>query len=119
MYDEGLAGLEWLQLPVTRSYAYSSRHNYVVRLAGRDGFMDYLRDKGIATGMHYIPNHLYDMYRPYVTEPLVVTEREWVKMVTLPVYPDLTDSQVNCIIEAIRQYPEKHTVGEKLGVLNA
>ncbi len=115
-YDQGLAGLDWLRLPVMRDYAQSSRHNYVVRLEGRDGLMDYLRAKGIATGMHYIPNHLYDMYKPYVTEPLPVTEREWTKMVTLPVYPDLSDSQVNFIIEAIREYPKTNAAGEKLSV---
>jgi perosamine synthetase len=114
-YDAGLAGLDWLQLPTIRDYAYSSRHNYVVRLNGRDGFMEYLRNKGIATGMHYIPNHLYDMYRPYVQAPLPVTEREWVKMVTLPVYPDLSDSQVAYIIDTIRAYPEHIPAGEKLG----
>lgn len=118
MYDQGLAGLDWLQRPTVRPYAYSSRHNYVVRLEGRDGLMDYLRSKGIATGMHYIPNHLYDMYKPYVKTPLPVTEREWVKMVTLPVYPDLTDDQVHFIIAAIREYPETRPAGEKLGAVS-
>lgn len=119
LYDAGLAGLDWLQLPITRDYAYSSRHNYVVRMAGRDGLMDYLREKGIATGMHYIPNHLYDMYKPYVQAdaPLTVTEREWVRMITLPVYPDLTDSQVAFIIETIRAYQEHHPVGEKAAMM--
>lgn len=117
MYDEGLSGLDWLQLPTVRDYAHSSRHNYVVRMEERDGLMNYLRDKGIATGMHYIPNHFYDMYKPYVTAPLPVTEREWSKMITLPVYPDLTDSQVNYIIESIRAYTEKQTVNEKAGAV--
>jgi perosamine synthetase len=118
MYDEGLADLDWLVRPTVRSYANSSRHNYVVRMDERDGLMNYLRDKGIATGMHYIPNHLYDMYKPYVQAPLPVTEREWVKMITLPLYPDLTDSQVNYIIESIRAYPATHRVAERAGALN-
>jgi perosamine synthetase len=104
LYDQGLRGLEWLILPTVRPYAFSARHNYVVRTEGRDGFMNALRERGIATGMHYIPNHFYEMYKPYVREPLPVTEREWAKMVTLPVYPDLTDSQVESIIQAIREY---------------
>src|SRR5579859_806014 len=107
MYNEGLADLGWLQLPVERPYVESARHNYVVRLEDRDGLMTYLRGKGIASGMHYIPNHLYDMYRPYATQPLPVTEREWKRMVTLPLYPDLTDDQVHYIIEAIREFPIK------------
>ncbi|MHB8627754.1 MAG: DegT/DnrJ/EryC1/StrS family aminotransferase [Aggregatilineales bacterium] len=119
MYDAALADLAWLKLPVVRDYAGTARHNYVVRLDDRDGFMAYLRDKGIATGMHYIPNHLYDMYRPYVTAPLPVTEREWKRLVTLPLYPDLTDDQVQHIIDAIRAYPVKRASGETLGAAKA
>jgi perosamine synthetase len=117
-YDAGLQGLDWLQLPTVRDYAYSSRHNYVVRMENRDGLMNYLRDKGIATGMHYIPNHFYDMYKPYVTAPLPVTEREWGRMITLPVYPDLTDEQVDRIIETIREYGVQLPAGEKAGAVS-
>lgn len=116
LYDSGLADLGWLKRPVVRDYARTARHNYVIRLDGRDEFMAYLRDKGIATGMHYIPNHLYDMYRPYVTAPLPVTEREWKRLVTLPLYPDLSDEQVRYIIDAIRAYPAQGLSGAQYGV---
>ena len=53
--------------------------------------------------MHYIPNHLYAMYRPYATS-LPVTEREWKRLLTLPLFPALTDDEVNYIIETIRRY---------------
>jgi perosamine synthetase len=119
MYDAELANLDWLKLPVVRDYAGTARHNYVVRLDDRDGFMAYLRDKGIATGMHYIPNHLYDMYRPYVTAPLPVTEHEWKRLVTLPLYPDLTDDQVQYIIDMIQAYPAKRPSDEALGTVKA
>ncbi len=118
MYDDGLRDLGWLERTVTRPDVYTSRHNYVVRMEGRDAMMAWLRERGIATGMHYIPNHLYAMYKPYVTEPLPVTEREWLRMITLPVYPDLSDSQVNQIIESIRAYAQTHPVGEKASALS-
>jgi len=119
MYDQGLADLDWLQLPVERDYVESARHNYVVRCENRDDLMNYLRSKGIATGMHYIPNHLYDMYKPYATQSLPVTEREWKRMATLPLYPDLTDDQVQYIIESIREFPSKHAVSASVGAVNA
>ncbi len=118
-YDQGLAELDWLQRPVECAYAESARHNYVVRLTDRDGLMAYLRSKGIATGMHYIPNHLYDMYRPYATQPLPVTEREWKRMVTLPLYPDLTDDQLQFIIDSTRGFPVKRDSGEAIGAVGA
>jgi dTDP-4-amino-4,6-dideoxygalactose transaminase len=39
-------------------------HNYVVKHDGRDQLMAHLKEGGISTGMHYIPNHLNDMYEP-------------------------------------------------------
>jgi perosamine synthetase len=118
MYDAGLRDLEWLQLPVERDYAESARHNYVVRLEGRDAFMAYLRDKGIATGLHYIPNHYYEMYKPYATS-LPVTELAYTRIVTLPLYPDLTDDQVQYIIDAIREYPASRAATGSLAAANA
>lgn len=61
-YNEALAGLDWLERPVERPYVKSAMHNYVVKLDGRDRLMAHLKERGISTGMHYIPNHLYDMY---------------------------------------------------------
>jgi len=103
MYDEGLGDLTWVQLPVEREEAESSRHNYVIRIEDRDGLADWLRDRKIATGMHYIPNHFYAMYKQYAT-PLPVTEREWQRLLTLPLYPALTDDEVAYIIDMIWRY---------------
>lgn len=105
IYDEGLAGISWLQLPVEKDYAFSSRHNYVVRTNNRDRLADWLRDHRVGTGMHYIPNHLYNMYKPYVTEPLPVIEEEWLRCLTLPLHPNLSDSDVQYIIEVIKRFP--------------
>ncbi len=103
MYDEGLGDLPWLQLPVERPGVISARHNYVVRCDARDRLADWLRAHNIATSVHYIPNHFYDLYQPYAS-PLPVTEREWERLLTLPLYPALTDDEVAAIIEVIRRF---------------
>lgn len=105
MYDEGLADISWLELPVEKDYAYSSRHNYVIRVNNRDKLADWMRDHRVGSGMHYIPNHLYDMYKPYVTEALPVIEEEWLRCLTLPLHPNLSDSDVQYIIEVIKRFP--------------
>ncbi|MBK8021735.1 MAG: DegT/DnrJ/EryC1/StrS family aminotransferase [Chloroflexi bacterium] len=104
-YDDGLRDLEWLQLPVEREGVYSSRHNYVVRCDRRDDLGNWLRQHRVATGMHYIPNHLHAMYREYAREPLPVVEREWLRLLTLPLYPGLSDQDVDYIIQVIRAFP--------------
>ncbi|MBN2470197.1 MAG: DegT/DnrJ/EryC1/StrS family aminotransferase [Anaerolineae bacterium] len=103
MYDAGLGDLDWLQLPVRYAHVVSSQHNYVVRLEGRDRLADWLRDHQIATGMHYVPNHFYNVFKPYAAS-LPVTEREWERLLTLPLFPALTDDEVAYIIETIRNY---------------
>jgi perosamine synthetase len=104
LYDEGLRDLAWLQTPVEKDYAYSARHNYVVRCDHRDALADWLRDYRVGTGMHYIPNHLHAMYRKYGAV-LPVAEREWTRMLTLPLHPGLTDNEVTYIVDVIRHFP--------------
>ena len=66
--------------------------------------MEHLKARGISTGMHYIPNHLYQMYRPYVNGPLPMAESVWKRLITLPLFPDLTDEQQDSIVAAIKAY---------------
>lgn len=105
MYDEGLKDIAWIELPVEKDYAFSSRHNYVIRLEKRDKLADWMRDYKVGSGMHYIPSHLYDMYKPYVREALPVIEREWLRCLTLPLHPNLSNSDVEYVIEVIRRFP--------------
>jgi perosamine synthetase len=103
-YDAAFCALEWLQRPVEKPYARSARHNYVVRVPRRDEFMKFLAGRGVSTGMHYIPNHLYEMYRPYA-RTLPVVEREWTKLVTLPLYPSMAEGEIAQVIDAVRSFP--------------
>jgi perosamine synthetase len=105
-YNQGLADLPWLQLPIEKPYVKSSFHNYVVKVEKRDEFMAHLQERGIATSVHYIPNHLYSMYDSYRTS-LPVAERVWKRIVTLPLFPDLTDGQVTYIIDCIREFGKR------------
>lgn len=104
LYDAGLGDLDWLRLPVEHDGVYSARHNYVIRCDQRDGLAEWLQQHHIGSGMHYIPNHFHAVYKPFVMEPLPVVEREWRRLLTLPLFPALTDDDVSYIIEVIRAY---------------
>ena len=106
-YTRLLADIEWIETPVEKGYAHSAWHNYVVKVTDpvdRDPLMEHLKALGISTGMHYIPNHLYAMYRPYVTDPLPVAEGVWKRLITLPLFPDLTDEQQDLVVSSIKSY---------------
>ena len=102
-YDQGLSDLEWLRLPVEKEWAKSSWHLYVIRCEKREELMDWLADHQIATTGHYKPLYLYPILENKCNTP--ITEKEWKKIVVLPMYPDLTNTQVAYIIETIRKFP--------------
>ena len=103
-YSERLGNIDLIEVPVEKDYTRSSWHNYVIKVrdsSKRNKLIDHLKSNGISTGMHYIPNHLYKMYSPYVHNPLPVAEDVWKRIITLPLFPDLTIEKQDKIIDAI------------------
>jgi perosamine synthetase len=108
-YDRLFAGMDWVRTPVEHEYTRSSNHNYVVRVPDRDELITFLREREISASVHYVPNHLYPMYQPYSRE-LPVTERVWKDMLTLPLFPDMTESQVEQVVDAVRAFGQRTRV---------
>lgn len=103
VYDRELNGVGDIELLAHREYQFSAAHNYVIKTARRDELNLFLKGEGVSTGVHYYPNHLYEMYKPYYRECPVV-EHEWRKLLTLPLYPDLKDGEIELVISLIRKF---------------
>jgi dTDP-4-amino-4,6-dideoxygalactose transaminase len=106
-YDAGLSDLP-LELPTRRPDREHVFHQYVIRLAERDALRKYLADQRIGTGIHYpIPIHLQAAYRNrFAVGPsgLGVSERAAPQILSLPMYPQLSDELVDRVISAIRTF---------------
>ena len=102
-YNEGFKDLDWLRTPVVKEYAKCAHHNYVVKVDERDRFISHLIDNGIAAGVHYIPNHHYPMYRKFKAD-VPVTDTVWEKLVTLPLFPDLTEEDIQKVIDVVKSF---------------
>ena len=104
-YNKAFADLSWIKTPVEKPYAKSACHNYVIKVLNgkRDELIAYLAENGISASVHYIPNHLYKIYKPFYRE-LPVTERVWKTLITLPLFPDLKDEEVRQIIDIVRKF---------------
>jgi len=63
-----------------------------------------MKEKGIATGVHYLPVHLQPYYRRMFNYHLPNAETVWKQLLTLPLYPDLTDQEVDYVIEMIAKF---------------
>lgn len=92
-----------LDLPLPDDDVYqSSWHIFHVKTDRRDDLHRYLAERGISTGVHYYPIHLYSVYgnRP----SLPVAESVWPKLLTLPLFPDMTDGEMHQVIEGVRGF---------------
>jgi perosamine synthetase len=103
VYNDAFRDLDWLRTPVVKPYAESSHHMYVVSTPYRDALHSHLRSVGVSTSVHYIPSTQYEMYAPY-RRPLPVCDRVWKEILTLPLYPGLTDADIARVIEGVRSF---------------
>ncbi|MFH1734461.1 MAG: DegT/DnrJ/EryC1/StrS family aminotransferase [bacterium] len=93
-----------LILPGVRSGVTHVYHQYVVRLPQRDALRAYLRQAGIGAIIHYpAPVHLQPAYqgRLPIVAPLPWTEQVAKQVLSLPMFPQLSDDQILCVGECI------------------
>lgn len=105
-YTEAFSEIEWLTVPKERPYVKSSWHLYQVKLPNeplRNRLINYLLEHGITPGVHYLPAHLHPYYRHLKTVCPVASEI-WQRIISLPIYPDLTAEDQGKIIEAINNF---------------
>lgn len=96
-----------LTLPEVRTGATHIYHQYVVRLPQRDALRTYLRQAGIGTLIHYpVPVHLQPAYRDRLPRvaPLPWTEQVAQQVISLPMYPQLSDDQARRVGECIVRF---------------
>jgi dTDP-4-amino-4,6-dideoxygalactose transaminase len=81
-------------------------HLYVIESENRDALAAQLRERDIATGVHYpVPLHLQPAYRHlnYAPGTFPVTERASERILSLPMFPELTDRQIEFVASAIHE----------------
>jgi dTDP-4-amino-4,6-dideoxygalactose transaminase len=103
-YDARLAGTTFAtpKPPVDREHVY---HVYAIRTAARDLFQQLLKQAGIMTNIHYPrPVHLQRAYADlgYRAGDFPVTERLADETLSLPMFPELTDEQIDRVCEALQ-----------------
>ena len=103
-YNQAFSKLDWIEIPIRKDYmTQPAYHNYVIKCDCRDDLNAYLKDKGISTSVHYIPNNHYEMYKKFKGNT-PVAGKIWKTILTLPLYPDLSNEEVNFIINIVMSY---------------
>ena len=95
-----------VETPVWRRGHISACHNYVAKVKNRDKLIEYLNANGISTGVHYKPLYLHSYYKGLKIN-CPVTDQIWLKLISLPIFPDLKDKDIDKIIYYIKKFYKK------------
>jgi dTDP-4-amino-4,6-dideoxygalactose transaminase len=109
-YTQAFSQLAELQVPAERPQVESAWHIYALRLnldrliIDRARFIEELKARNIGTSVHFIPNHIHPYYRDkygYKLEDFPVAYREYQRLISLPLYPRMSDQDVKDVIDAV------------------
>lgn len=110
-YSDLLGDVDEVILPQQKSDRLHSWHLYVIRLKldllsiDRAAFIEELKKQGVGTSVHWMPLHMHPYYRDaygYKPEDLPRTAQLYNEIISLPVYPEMTESDVESVAQAVR-----------------
>lgn len=111
LYDEGFRDLPEIIRPSSAAHVQHAWHLYVIQLdlerlrIGRNEFIEQLVAENIGCSVHFIPLHLHPYYRNtwgYRPEDLPVANDAFQRIVSLPLYPKMTEGDVQRVISVVR-----------------
>lgn len=110
-YDELLRDIEGIKLPHRAPNRTQIFHQYTVRVPGgkRDALRAYLKERGIGTEVYYpVPLHLQPCFRHlgYREGDVPESERASREVLSLPMFPELTDEELEYVVGEIRRFYE-------------
>ncbi len=109
-YIELLSGTEGIVLPAVRQDCLPVWHLFVIQVDNRDAVADALKERGVATGLHYpVPLHLQKAYAHLGLSKgaFPVAERYAERLLSLPMFPELTEEQIAYVCESLKATVKK------------
>jgi perosamine synthetase len=116
-YRTLLESVEEVELPTEREDRRSSWHLYPIRLrldrltVDRGQIIDELSRQRIGTSVHWMPLHLHPYYRErfgFAGSDFPVAEREWERLISLPLYPTMTGADLERVAATLREVVTRH-----------
>lgn len=107
IYREKIYGIDETSLCLVNNQKTSSHHLCPIlpsKNVERKSFMEFMKHKGIQTSIHYPPIHKFSHYKLLKNNTLPVTDEVGERVVTLPLYPSISRSQIDYVIQAIKEW---------------
>jgi len=106
IYSQYLAEIPEIAVPIEKEYAKHVYWVYSIRTKRRDEIQKFLSKNGIETMIHYpIPIHLQECYSylGYTEGTFPITEKISKEMLSLPMFPELTEEEIRYVVQVIKQ----------------
>ena len=105
-YNEAFENVDGIICPAQAKGCHNSWHLYVVQVKNRKEVYDKLREAGIYANVHYIPVYKHPYYQEtgYSEVCCPNAEKLYAHMISLPLYPGLTEEEQGYVIKKILEY---------------
>ena len=115
-YQEEFGKIDAVEPPFVPEYTTHCWHLYVLRIVpelltiDRDQFIVELNERNVGTSVHFIPTHTMTAFRKlgWKEGDFPMAEKHFERIISLPLYPSMTDEQVQYVIDAVRDIVEKY-----------
>jgi dTDP-4-amino-4,6-dideoxygalactose transaminase len=116
-YNRVLSAIPEVQTPTERDHVESAWHIYLLRLnlemltIDRAQFIEELRVRNIGSSVHFIPVHMHRYYREkygYQPEDYPIAYHEYMRCISLPLNPRMSDADVDDVVDAVSSVVEQH-----------
>jgi UDP-4-amino-4,6-dideoxy-N-acetyl-beta-L-altrosamine transaminase len=107
MYADLLADCSFAEIPVTPEGIRHAWHIYTVLLSGadRNAVFSYMRQHKVGVNVHYLPTYRLRYYREHLPQnpaDYPVTEEVFSRIITLPLFPGLTEPEIQYVVETLK-----------------
>ncbi len=117
-YMDAFGALDELELPPLSRETVDSWHLFILRLKPerldieRNDFIEEMKRRGIGTSVHFIPLHLQPFYAiryGYRRGDFPYAEDAYSRCLSLPIFPDMTEAQIDTVIKVVQAIVMEHT----------
>lgn len=102
-YRQELSKESWLKCPKETEWAKHVYWLFILKVAERDNFIEYMAKNGVTAGVHFMPIPLHPLYKKFASDIPIALD-VWKSMVDIPIFPDITEADMRKVVSVIKDF---------------